>query len=89
MAVDDCADGSLKDDFGFGVEVDLPLLDSLVVAHHALHAVALDSEQVGGEQHIADLAAFLLRETERLEHVGAEFLERFQAPCYICHLMPP
>ena len=87
MAVDDGAHGRLEDDFRHGVDMDQPLFDSLVVADHALHAMALDAVQVGGQEHVADPIAVALVEPERPEHVGAELLQRFEFPGHVCHFL--
>ena len=60
------------DDFGLGVNVDHALLNALVIAHQALHAVALDAVQVRQQQHVADDPGFAFAETKLLERIHAE-----------------
>ena len=85
MGVDDGGDGGLENDLGLGVDLDHALLDALVVTDHALHAVGLDAEQVGGQQNVLDDVSFLLVEAELLECVHAELVQSLVGPILICH----
>ncbi len=58
MPVHDGGNGRLKHDLRLGVHVDHALFDSLVVADHALHAVAFYSVKIGQQQYVGDDFAF-------------------------------
>ena len=89
MAVDDSGDGRFENHFGFRLRMDGALLDALVVAHHTLHAMAFDAEQVGRQQDVLDDAGLILIETECTEHIVAEAVQRFEIPFYVTHASPP
>ena len=72
VRVDDGGNRRFVDDFGLGVNVDHALFNALVIAHQALHAVALDAVQVRQQQHVADDPGFAFAETELLERIHAE-----------------
>lgn len=86
--VDSSRDGRLEDDFGGLVDVNGALLDALVVAHHALHTVALDAVEVCGEEHVADDGAVFIGKAERLEDVVAEGVEGVILPVHVRHVLP-
>ena len=72
MRVDHGGNGRFVDDLRLGVNVDHALFNALVIAHQALHAVALDAVQVRQQQHVADDPGFAFAETELLERIHAE-----------------
>ena len=88
MPLDGCRDGGLEDDLGSFVDVDRALLDALVVAHHALHAMAFDAVEICGEQHVADDGAVLFRKAEGPEDVVAELVQGFVLPVHVGHVLP-
>ena len=89
MAVDNSRDGGLEDYFGNSIHMDHALFDALMVANHTLHAVRLDAEQVGGQQHILNGVSFSVVKAKLQKCVGTELLEQIIAPILITHSHSP
>lgn len=80
--------GVSKTTSGSFVNVDRALLDALVVAHHALHAMTFDAVEICGEQHVADDGAVFFRKAEGPEDVVAELVQGFVLPVHVGHVLP-
>ena len=89
VGIDDGGNGGVEDHLGLGIDLNHALLDALVVADHALHAMAFDAKQIGGQQDILDDVSFLLGKAELLECFHAEAMEGFITPILICHVIIP
>ena len=85
ICIQHSGNGGLKYHITLGLDLDHALLDGLVVTVHSLHTVALDTDPVGHQQHIADDLGFLSAEAELLEGIVAQCLQLIIFPILITH----
>ena len=77
MAVNNRGYRGLEYDLGFCGRMNRTLFDSLMITDHSLHAMALNSIEIRGQQNVLDDFPLFLGKSEVVKNIGAETIQCF------------